>query len=140
LTLEQVLAWADAHHAATGRWPTSDSGQVPAAPRETWSKIAQALRMGHRGLPKRGSLARVLAEHRGRPNPARPALLGLDQILAWAEKHRAATGQWPGPGSGPVADAPAETWLDIAYALLRGERGLPGDMSLFRLQFERPAR
>ena len=33
LTVEQILAWADAHHAAKGNWPTHDSGRVRGAAR-----------------------------------------------------------------------------------------------------------
>src|SRR5262249_37900374 len=36
LTIEQVLAWADAHHAAHGRWPSVISGPIPDAPGENW--------------------------------------------------------------------------------------------------------
>jgi hypothetical protein len=72
LTVEQVLAWADAHRARTGRWPSAASGPVLDAPGEHWRAIASALRYGYRGLPYRQSLARLL---KGRPRgggPARP--------------------------------------------------------------------
>jgi hypothetical protein len=39
LTVEQILAWADAHHERTGEWPKSTSGAVADAPGETWSAI-----------------------------------------------------------------------------------------------------
>jgi hypothetical protein len=65
LTVEQVLAWADAHKAQTGRWPTADSGPVAFAPGETWHAIDGALAPGHRGLPGGDSLARLLARERG---------------------------------------------------------------------------
>ena len=39
LTIGEILAWADAHHAATGSWPTSDSGKVIDAPRENWANL-----------------------------------------------------------------------------------------------------
>ena len=32
LTVTQILAWADAHHAATGKWPSQYSGLIPEAP------------------------------------------------------------------------------------------------------------
>ena len=38
LTIDQILAWADAHHAAHGRWPTITSGPVPAEPGLTWMR------------------------------------------------------------------------------------------------------
>jgi hypothetical protein len=55
------------------------------------------------------------------------------QILAWADAHRARTGGWPGTGSGPVADAPGESWKAVDTALRVGCRGLPGGDSLPRL-------
>jgi hypothetical protein len=61
---------ADAFHDANGRWPTESSGSVPRTPQENWNKITMALRKGHRGLPWLESLARFLAQHRNRPNPA----------------------------------------------------------------------
>jgi hypothetical protein len=67
LTVEQILAWADAHHARTGRWPTAASGPVEGAPGEVWAYINTSLARGHRGLPWGSSLSRLLARHvRGR--------------------------------------------------------------------------
>jgi hypothetical protein len=54
-------------------------------------------------------------------------------ILAWADAHKARTGEWPKGRSGPVADAPGETWKGLDLALLRGSRGLPGGDTLIRL-------
>jgi hypothetical protein len=58
------LAWADAHHARTGRWPHRYSGLVLEAPGESWDRINGALREGHRGLPGGDSLAKLLDRHR----------------------------------------------------------------------------
>jgi hypothetical protein len=67
LTVGQVLAWADAHYARTGRWPHAGSGPVDGAPGEVWATINSLLKWGRRGLPRRGSLAKLLALHgRGR--------------------------------------------------------------------------
>jgi hypothetical protein len=67
LTVGQILAWADAHKARTGRWPAAASGPIPGAPGETWVKINAALYVGRRGLPRGSSLSRLLHEHgRGR--------------------------------------------------------------------------
>jgi hypothetical protein len=66
LHVELVLAWADAHRAATGRHPHGASGPVCAAPfLVTWAAIDVALRKGSRGMPGGSSLSCVLAEHRG---------------------------------------------------------------------------
>jgi len=63
LTGAQILAWADAHHARAGAWPTTRSGPVAGAPGETWRAIDNALRRGHRGLPGDSSLFWFLAQH-----------------------------------------------------------------------------
>ena len=91
LTIDQILAWADAHHAATGAWPHGGTGSVGAAPGEVWSTIDGALRVGRRGLPGGSSVARLLDEHR----PERCRTLTVETILAWADAHHAATGKWP---------------------------------------------
>src|SRR5204863_293792 len=83
LTVERILAWADEHYAATGRWPVEDSGPVAAAPEEDWGAISGALAKGHRGLPGGTSLARLLAQQRGKRNPKALPRLVLKQILAW---------------------------------------------------------
>jgi hypothetical protein len=62
LTVEQILAWADRHRRRTGRWPSADSGPVLDAPGETWGALNLALWNGHRGLPRRLSLARLLRD------------------------------------------------------------------------------
>ena len=133
LTVEQILAWADAHYAATGRWPTASTGAVAGVPGETWDKIQQALYNGHRGLPGDSSLARLLAQCRGHRNRGALSKLNHDQILAWADALYAAQGRWPRVDSGPVTAAPGETWNEISTALKHGLRGLSGGSSLFRL-------
>jgi hypothetical protein len=65
ITAAQILAWADAHHRRTGRWPMMASGPVTAGPLGLiWRALDSALRLGFRGLPGGSSLARLLAEHR----------------------------------------------------------------------------
>jgi hypothetical protein len=64
LEIEQILVWADAHHARTGEWPTAMSGLIPEAPGETWTAVHLAIRRGGRGLPGGSSLPRLLREHR----------------------------------------------------------------------------
>jgi hypothetical protein len=51
----------------------------------------------------------------------------------WADAHRQRSGQWPTSESGPVIDAPGETWLAVNLALYEGLRGFPGGPSLARL-------
>ena len=63
LTLEQILKWADEHHARTGSFPTKKSGDVFGT-EENWSKIDTSLKVGNRGLPGGSSLAKLLDKHR----------------------------------------------------------------------------
>ena len=133
LSVEQILAWADEHHARTGRWPHYYSGVVRAAPRETWTKLSQALREGRRGLPARLTLARLLAKYRGKPSRPARGPLSAGCILAWADAHRLRTGAWPSVHSGPVSGAPGENWRAINDALREGRRGLPRGDSLAAL-------
>jgi hypothetical protein len=138
LTVEQVLAWADAHYAATGEWPSKYTGTVTDAPHESWQKIDNALSNGRRGLPRAGSIARLLSQHRGKRHTLALPPLTLAQIRAWAEAHRARTGRWPRRQDGPVADAPGETWWAINCALQQGKRGLPRGLTLSRLEYLPP--
>jgi hypothetical protein len=70
LAIDQILSWADAHHAATGQWPRPSSGPVPGAPfLIRWAAIDRALLLGLRGLPGNSSLAGLLFERRAAANP-----------------------------------------------------------------------
>jgi hypothetical protein len=133
LTVLQILAWADAHHQRTGRWPSRDSGPIPGTREETWVKVCSSLSVGRRGLPGGSSLAKLLVEQRGKKSIRNPAPLSIPLILAWADAFRARTGRWPTRQSGPVADTPGESWCTIDDALSRGCRGLPGGLSVSRL-------
>src|SRR5262249_33589248 len=110
LTEEQILCWTDEHQQRTGDWPSVESGPVHGAPGETWLGINAALGQGRRGLPGGSSLAKLLAQHRGRRNQKDLPPLTGEQILAWADAHHQRTGQWPRANSGPVHGATGETW------------------------------
>ena len=56
--------------------------------------------------------------------------LTLHQILSCADAHHARAGCWPHAGSGPIPEAPGETWMAVNSALYQGRRGLPGGSSL----------
>ncbi len=131
LTIKQILAWADAHKAATADWPNQKSGQVTGTD-ETWIVIDSSLRAGVRGLAGGSSLAKLLAEHRDVRNIKDLSPLSIKEILAWADAHKVATGDWPNHISGPVART-AETWTGMNYSLVAGRRGLPGGSSLAKL-------
>jgi hypothetical protein len=138
LTLDQVLAWADAHHAATGAWPTLESGKVLGCETENWSAIDNDLRVGSRGLPHGLSVLRVLEQYRRVSDRRMRETLTVEQIVAWADSHHSATGRWPRLKSGSVAGGPdGLTWKAIDEALFRGGRGLPGGARLNRFLAER---
>jgi hypothetical protein len=74
-----------------------------------------------------------LARKRGVRNPSCLPPLTEEQILAWAQSYRRANGVWPRYRSGPVAEAPGESWARIDSALRYGRRGLGGGSSLAKL-------
>ncbi len=133
LTDAQILAWAEAHYRRTGTWPNAQSGPIAECPGELWSGVNAALRDGGRGLDGGTSLARFLAERLGIRNRASTPLLTTAIILAWADAHYRRTGTWPQRRSGPIKEAPGETWHAIELALNRGLRGLRGGSSLPQL-------
>jgi hypothetical protein len=136
LTKRQILAWADAHFARTGSWPNVNSGAVQEAPEERWDLIDNALRQGHRGQPGGSSLLRLLAKQRGARNPLALPPLTEGQVLSWADAYWHRTGRWPKYDSGPIPEAPGETWQRVDRALREGKRGLPGKSSVAKLLAE----
>ncbi len=137
LTEGQILAWADAHHRRTGRWPYLTSGRVIDAPGERWSAIHTNLQLGQRGLHGGSSLARLLERRRGVRNIKHAPALIIAKIVRWADAHHRRTGAWPQVKSGRLADAPDETWSNLDQLLRIGSRGLPGGSSLARVLSER---
>ncbi|HEV3003653.1 MAG TPA: hypothetical protein VGX78_04300 [Pirellulales bacterium] len=141
----QIMAWADAYRAKHGRWPTSNSGRLDGAPRETWKAIDAALRLGRRRLVGGSSLALLLAARRGARRRGRAVgkrlggghrRLSLGQILRFADRHHRRHGRWPTQRSGAIDDLPGLTWLAVEQALREGHRGLPKGWSLSRLLSE----
>jgi superfamily II DNA or RNA helicase len=135
-TVQQILSWADAYHNRVGEWPRRNSGTIEEAPDETWAKVDVALKSGTRGLTGGSSLARLLAQHRRVRNVQDLPRFTVDEILAWADAHHRRTGEWPKAASGPIKEAPGETWNKVQLALYQGLRGLPGGSSLARLLAE----
>jgi hypothetical protein len=127
LTIEQILAWADAYHKRVGRWPMAMSGPIREANGETWSAVAHALRGGYRGFPGGLSLAVLLADRRGVRNPRALPRLTKAQIVAWAEQHYRRSKHWPNKCTrDAIPEALGETWTNVDAALRMGRRGLPG--------------
>ncbi|MCH7702704.1 MAG: hypothetical protein IID37_13560, partial [Planctomycetes bacterium] len=135
LTESLILQWAATHRHRTGDWPTQKSGLIPDSPNpeETWSRVNSAMEQGHRGLPDRLSLARLLHERRGVPRKLNRTLLTEESIVRLAVQHREATGSWPISTAGPVPGSSNDTWNRIDQALRKGNRGLEGGLSLAEL-------
>ncbi len=133
VTETQIVKWAKAHRERTGRWPHRFAGTVPEAPGEHWRKIDLALANGHRGLAGGSSIIRLLVKHCRVRDPRNPPPLSVKQILAWVDAHYRRSGDWPTRSSGPVPEAPGETWSIICKAMTDGTRGLPGGASLVKL-------
>ncbi|HEV2472338.1 MAG TPA: hypothetical protein VGS41_06725, partial [Chthonomonadales bacterium] len=137
LTPEQILRWCDAFHEQTGEWPRPSSSQTVEGQPFAWTTINTALQKGLRGLPAGSSLPRLLDEHRGVRNRKALPPYTESQILQWMDQHFAHTGTWPTRNSGPVEQAPGETWMAVEVALANGARGLPGGSSIAKLRANR---
>jgi len=74
-----------------------------------------------------------LAAQRGKRNRKALPRLTKRQIRGWAQAHQQQTGRAPTSTSGPIADAPGETWSAVDQALRKGLRGLPVGSSLAKL-------
>ena len=116
LTVGQILAWANAHHGRTGKWPKVTSGTVHEAPSVTWTAIHSALIRGQRGLPAGQTLAVLLLKYRGVRCQRHTPKLTVRQILTWADAYHARTGKWPKYESGPVDGSSGDNWRIVANA------------------------
>lgn len=132
LTIGKILAWADAFHQRTGRWPRVRSGSIPGTT-ETWNTVGYALKYGTRGMSGQHTLAGLLVRKRGLRRTGHMPKLTVPQILAWATAHHRRTGRWPIDSDGVVCSATGETWSGIRSALRYGHRGLKKGPSLTRL-------
>jgi len=137
LSISQILSWADFFHERTSRWPQRHSRFVYNTVGEKWHNIDMALRRGYRGLPGKSSLAQLLADRRGYRNLKGLPRFRESTILAWADAYFARNQKWPTTKSGPIPQAPGETWTSVDSALWKGLRGLPGRSSLAQLLAER---
>lgn len=138
LTFKSILEMADAHHAATGHWPTRQSGPVLDHPQENWLNISAALVTGGRGLPGGITLGQLLERERGVLNRRRHSKLTYALIANWARQFIEANGRRPTAYDGAVVDRgqlTGDCWSGINTALKLGKRGLPGKDSLYDLLY-----
>jgi hypothetical protein len=136
LTIDQILAWADAHHRRTGRWPSSISGSVYGQRQQTWLAVDLCLRLGFRGLPGGSSLARLFQKHRGVWGRRNKPPLTIAKIRRLAKKYCHLTDKWPNASSGPIPGKIPDYWKSIDYYLRNGGRGLPGGTSLVEVLYD----
>ena len=94
LNPEEILAWADAYHAAHGQMAGLELGADPGGAGETWLAVEAALLLGLRGFPREWTLLAFLAEHWRRSLDEEPDFT-VDQILAWADAWYERTAQRP---------------------------------------------
>ncbi len=123
-----------AHLGRTGHWPSGDTGAIPEAPGWTWATIDYGCRVGVHGMPRCGSLPRLL--DRILPDVrsvTRRQRLTYAQIRQWAREYHERHGRWPAVLSGEIPGSGGITWLAVNHALKRGHRGLPGNSSLVKL-------
>jgi hypothetical protein len=132
---EEILAWADAHYARQGKWPTCDSGVIFGMVR-TWKSIDSRLRKGLQRPRDRTTLAKFLAKHRDARDGRSAPTLSETEILAWADAYFAANGKWPGQGSGRIPGT-RETWTAVHVAMQQGRRGFRRGSSLAQLLVHR---
>lgn len=124
---KQVLAWARAFHAATGKWPSGLTRKWDRMP-VSWVRIDEAMKKGRvRGVKPGKSLYHFLCDHRGVAYRHMPKItLTVSQVLRWARAHHDRTGSWPGLNSGPVVGGPRGlTWRMLNAGLHAGRYGLP---------------
>ena len=137
LSYEQILAWADAHRARTGSWPTKFSGKIRGAKREHWNAVSSALYLGFRGLPGGCTLAQFLLEKRGVRNKNMRTRVSIGAVLKWADEHHARHGVWPKRCSGEIPDSGGGTWARVDMELRRGVRNLRDGTTLFQFLVKR---
>jgi hypothetical protein len=129
-THEQIKQWVVKWHQRTGKYPKSNSGEIPGTEGETWAAVNDNLKSGSRGLPGGSSLPRFLEQEFGVRNRLNPPQLTVERIkeLITAWKNR--TGEFPSAQSGDIPDIEGITWRIVDKALRRGSHGLPGGSSL----------
>jgi hypothetical protein len=123
LDVGKILNWADQHRLRTGDWPRPSDGAVVEAPDESWRAIDGALREGRRGLTGGASLARLLADCRGRRNKSCLPTLTTTQILRWAKAYHARTRGLAGSTVRRGARCPGR---ELAGAQFGPDSGAPG--------------
>src|SRR5437016_3044547 len=93
-----------------------------------WSKRVKNRRSAP--CPWWGTLRAFAEQDEEERGPLPP--LTTEQVLSWSDAHQLRTGDWPRADSGPIAEAPGETWLAVEAALSLGGRDCSGGDTLAR--------
>ena len=75
-------------------------------------------------------MAKLLATYRSMRNHKNLPILTIEQILDWADKHQAATGNWPKKNTGQVTGADESMIPSSFRHLCAKSRTLPGALGL----------
>lgn len=115
LVVDEILRWTDEWFALHGNGPNINSDLIPGTNGNNWQRVDDSLPKGYRGLRKRSGLspARLLERRRGVRNPEYPPRLSETKIVKWARSYPPRTGKWPKSESGPISDAPGESWRAV---------------------------
>ena len=125
LSLKRILAWADAHltHKEAAEEILGTDRRLAG---RAMGFDRQRCCAGIAGLPGGASLAHLLARtHRGARHRLKQPRLTVEQIWQWAVLYFQRVGRRPAYASGPIAEAPGETWNGVEGAFRQGRRGLP---------------
>jgi hypothetical protein len=127
LTEAQIIDWAKTWTERTGKRPNRNTpGQIPGTD-ENWRSLDESLKKGCRNLPGGTNLFKLIS-----PHIVQKPQLTESQILKWAQEWKTRTGSYPKLNSGKIPDT-NETWQKIDACLRCGNRGLPGNQTLYSL-------
>jgi hypothetical protein len=90
---------------------------IPDSGGETWGNVIQAVTKGLRGFAGGETLFDLLARYRGVRNVGHLTPLTAKQILAWADAHHAAHGEWPTCrcSQQTIPDTGGERWFNVRF-------------------------
>ena len=97
LTIERILAWAEAHHRRTGKWPTQ-STPLHGVRGTKWSAVDVALARGYHGLPGGTTLRQLLIQH-GRIKQVSPSMKRMTAAFVSRPPRTTADPKRPAPSA-----------------------------------------
>lgn len=104
-------------------------GWLPALPGNAWPQPSFSQRFAR---PSVEVTRESMPRSKLRSTPRRPPL-SIEEILRWADAYYERHGKRPAGDSGPIPEAPGESWNAVDRALVDGRRGLPAGSSIAKL-------